>query len=88
VDDNKLVPVKDEMLRYALNFRWTRYERFRKGVEAAKDEGKYVLYAATAEVSAKNSAAELSGVRSPATGKITGENKVGRFIMEIAGFRF
>jgi hypothetical protein len=88
VDDTKWVPVKDEMLRYALNYRWTRDERFRKGVEAAKDEGKYMLYAATAEVSAKNSAAELSGVRSPATGKITGENKVGRFIMEIAGFRF
>lgn len=88
IDDTKWIPVKDEMLRYALNHRWTRDERFRKGVSSAKDEGKYVLYTATSEISAKNSAAELSGVRSPTSGKITGENKVGRFIMEIAGFRF
>jgi hypothetical protein len=88
VDDTKWIPVKDEMLRYALNYRWTKDERFRKGVQAAKDEGKYVLYTATAEISAKNSAAELSGVRNPSSHTITGENKVGRFIMEIAGFRF
>lgn len=89
IDDTKWIPVKDEMLRYALNYRWTKDERFRKGVQAAKDEGKYILYSATSEISAKNSSAELSGVRSPTTGKITtGENKVGRFIMEIAGFRF
>lgn len=88
IDDTRWIPIKDEMLRYALNHRWLRDERFRKGITTAKEEGKYVLYTAASEVSTKNSAAELSGARSPTTGKITGENKVGRFIMEIAGFRF
>jgi hypothetical protein len=87
VDDTMWIPVKDEMLRYALDYRWNKDERFRNGVQAAKDRGKYILYTATAEISTKNSAAELSGVRS-STGMITGQNKVGRFIMEIAGFRF
>jgi hypothetical protein len=31
---------------------------------------------------------ELGGVRSITTSKIEGQNKVGLFIMEIAGFRF
>ena len=32
-------------------------------------------------------ASELGGTRDFDTGKIKGENKIGRFIMEIAGFK-
>jgi hypothetical protein len=51
-------------------------------VEAARELGKYLLY--TTKPAA---ASELGGIRD-ATGKIDGENKVGRMIMELAGFKF
>jgi broad specificity polyphosphatase/5'/3'-nucleotidase SurE len=53
-------------------------------VEAARNLGKYLLY--TTKIAAV--ASELGGTRSLATSMIEGENKVGRFIMELAGFKF
>jgi SAM-dependent methyltransferase len=72
---------RDDMLREALKQRWDRDARFHKIVEAARDKKKYLLYyVGTA------AGGELSGVRRTADGRIDGENKMGRFIMEIAGF--
>jgi hypothetical protein len=82
-DENKWIPIKDRILMQALQYRWEHDDRFRKIVEAAREQGKYMLYS----MATGSGAGELSGVRR-ADGKIEGENKVGKFIMEIAGFMF
>jgi hypothetical protein len=68
----------------ALRYRWEKDQRFHNGVEAARNAGKYLLY--TTKIASV--ASELGGTRSLASSQIEGENKVGRFMMEIAGFRF
>jgi predicted NAD-dependent protein-ADP-ribosyltransferase YbiA (DUF1768 family) len=83
-DDSKWIPIKDKVLMDALKYRWEHDKRFRDGVEAARNNGKYMLY--TTKVAAV--ASELGGTRSLTTSIIEGENKVGRFLMELAGFKF
>jgi mRNA (guanine-N7-)-methyltransferase len=84
IDDAKWIPIKDKVLMDALKYRFEKDKRFRDTVEAARNAGKYLLY--TTKIAAV--ASELGGTRDIASGKIVGENKVGRFIMEIAGFKF
>jgi hypothetical protein len=87
IDDAKWTQVKDRILMEGLQYRFERDERFHTIVEAAKERGKYLLFIVSS--TAKNAfASELGGTRSIATSQIVGENKVGRFIMELAGFRF
>lgn len=74
--------MKDEELKKALEYRWKHDQRFHDTVEAARTARKYLLY------STKTAPLELGGKRSVKTGKIEGENKVGRMIMEIAEFQF
>ena len=76
--------IKDKYLMEALAYRFRRDARFIAGVTAARDHGKYMLYSTTASLGGS----ELGGVRNLGTKKILGENKVGRFIMEIAEFKF
>lgn len=76
--------IKDKYLMEALAYRFKRDARFIAGVTAARDRGKYLLYSTTASLGGS----ELGGVRNLASKKILGENKVGRFIMEIAEFKF
>jgi SAM-dependent methyltransferase len=83
-DDTKWIPIKDKVLMDALKYRWEHDKRFRETVEAARNAGKYLLY--STKIAAV--ASELGGTRSITTGIIEGENKVGRFIMELAGFKF
>ena len=83
-DEDKWIPVKDRVLMDALKYRWEHDKRFRETVEAARNAGKYLLY--STKIAAV--ATELGGTRSLATSVIEGENKVGRFIMELAGFKF
>jgi hypothetical protein len=73
---------KDKLLKYALEYRWNKDARFKKGVEAARELGMYLLY-----TTKPATASELGGIRD-STGKIDGENKVGRMIMELAEFKF
>jgi hypothetical protein len=83
-DDMKWTVEKNRLIMEGLKYRWDRDDRFHKIVEAARNQGKYLLYSTkvASEVS------ELGGIRNPSTGVITGENKIGRGIMEIAGFVF
>ena len=74
--------MKDEELKKALEYRWKHDQRFHDTVEAARTARKYLLY------STKTAPLELGGKRSIKTGKIEGENKVGRMIMEIAEYQF
>ena len=83
-DDTKWIPIKDKVLMDALKYRFEKDKRFRDTVEAARNAGKYLLY--STKIAAV--ASELGGTRSIATSLIEGENKVGRFIMELAGFKF
>jgi hypothetical protein len=76
--------IKDKYLMEALAYRFKRDARFIAGVTAARDRGKYLLYSTTASLGGS----ELGGVRNLTTKKILGENKVGRFVMEIAEFKF
>lgn len=81
VDEGKWATVKDAMLREAVNQRWTRDARFRKIVEAARERGKTLLY-----YTPGGSTSNVGGVYRPADGRIDGENRLGKIIMELAGF--
>ena len=84
IDEKKWIPVKDKVLMDALSYRWEHDKRFRDTVEAVRNAGKYLLYS----TKFASVASELGGTRSLSTSTIEGDNKVGRFIMEIAGFKF
>lgn len=71
---------KDDVLREGLRQRWETDARFRKIVEAARDKGKTLLYYAPGANSNN-----MGGVRKN-SGHIEGDNRIGRIIMELAGF--
>lgn len=71
---------KERVIRDGLQQRWERDARFRRIVEAAREKGKYLLY-----YIGPSGTGELSGVRRANDGRIEGENKIGRIIMELSG---
>jgi predicted NAD-dependent protein-ADP-ribosyltransferase YbiA (DUF1768 family) len=71
---------KDAVLKEGLKQRWDRDARLHTIVEAARAQGKYLLYDSDSAA-----AGELAGVRK-ADGRIEGENKVGRILMQLAGY--
>jgi len=77
-DEAKWSSVKDDVLKDAVKQRWEEDKEFQDIVNAARLKGKYLLYYSTATN-------DLGGVRRP-DGRIEGENKVGKYIMELAGF--
>jgi predicted NAD-dependent protein-ADP-ribosyltransferase YbiA (DUF1768 family) len=77
-DPAKWATVKEQVLREALGQRFKDDAEFQKIVLAAREKGKYLLFYS-------QSADELGGVRK-LDGRIEGENRVGKIIMEIAGF--
>lgn len=78
IDDALWDEHKDAVLKEAILQRWMNDEKFKRIVEAARNAGKYLLYY---KGSAEN---EQSGVFKD--GMIKGQNKIGKMIMEIAGF--
>lgn len=72
---------KDAILTDGLRQRWERDARLRKIVEAVKQKGMILLYY-TGPAAGSN----LGGTRRPDK-TIDGENKMGRILMELAGFR-
>ena len=79
-DEAKWLAHKDDVLKEALKQRWTRDERFRKIVEAARTQEKYLLY-----YTGSTTLTSFGGIRRD-DGRIEGENQVGKIIMELAGF--
>jgi len=79
VDEAKFATVKNKILRDSLKVRLEKDARFRRIVEAARDQGKILLY-----YTGTAAASELGGVRR-GNGQIDGENKIGKYIMELAG---
>jgi hypothetical protein len=71
---------KESSLQEALKQRWTMDKRFRKIVETARNQGKYLLYYTPGATT------NLGGKRDRNTGQIEGDNKVGKIIMKLSGY--
>ena len=78
VNEAAWVAIKDEVLMEALKQRFEEDVKFRKIVNAAKEQGKVLVYYQKADAS------ELGG--KVKDGRIQGDNKVGRIIMTLGGF--
>jgi predicted NAD-dependent protein-ADP-ribosyltransferase YbiA (DUF1768 family) len=78
-DEAKWNGVKDDLLKEAVRQRYTKDARFRTIVEAAKQQGKTLLFYT-------GSASSEYGGKQTKEKYIEGENKVGKAIMELAGF--
>jgi predicted NAD-dependent protein-ADP-ribosyltransferase YbiA (DUF1768 family) len=78
-DEAKWNSVKDELLTEAVRQRWEKDARFRTVVEAAKQQGKTLLFYTG------SASSEYGGKRSQ-EGALEGENKLGKAIMAVAGF--
>jgi predicted NAD-dependent protein-ADP-ribosyltransferase YbiA (DUF1768 family) len=78
-DEAKWNEVKQELLENAVQQRWTKDARFRTIVEAAKQQGKYLLFFTGSSLS------EYGGKRTK-EGYLEGQNLLGKAIMKIAGF--
>lgn len=79
-DEAKWATVKDDVLRDGVTQRWENDARFRKIIEAARDKGKTLLY-----YTPGGNSTNLGGVRRN-SGEIEGDNKMGKIMMELAGF--
>jgi SAM-dependent methyltransferase len=71
---------KDHVLEEAIKQRMNRDAKFKKIVDAAKAQGKYLLY-----YTGSSGGSELGGVRRP-DGSIDGDNRIGKTIMRLAGY--
>jgi len=78
-DEVKWNSIKDDLLEEAVRQRWEKDAQFRTIVEAAKQQGKTLLFYTGSGTS------EYGGKRT-AEGVIEGENKLGKAIMKVAGF--
>jgi len=78
-DEAKWSAVKDDLLENAVQQRWSKDARFHKIVEAAKQQGKYLLFFT-------GSASSEYGGKRTKEGYLEGENKLGKAIMKVAGF--
>jgi len=78
--------VKDYHYRRGLELRLKKDEMFKKIVEKARAEKKYLLYYRTAKIG--DPTGELSGIWRTKDGRIEGENRIGRLLMEVAKFKF
>jgi len=78
-DQAKWDGVKDDLLKEAVRQRWEKDARFRTIVEAAKQQGKTLLFYT-------GSASSEYGGKRTQEGYLEGENKLGKAMMEIAGF--
>ena len=79
-DEARWIAQKDDVLKEALRQRWAHDARFRKIVEAAKLQDKYLLY-----YTGSSTITSFGGIRRE-DGSIEGENQVGKIIMELAGY--
>ena len=79
---------KDKFYREGLLQRYNKDELYRKMIEGARNQGKYLLYYVKAKKlgGPGDAIGELSGVRR-INKQIEGENKIGRWMMEFAKFK-
>ena len=72
---------KRDVLMEGLGQRWNNDARFRKIVEAARNQGKYLLYSV-----GTTGTSDIGGIYKPKEKRIEGDNLIGKLIMELAGF--
>ncbi len=80
-DEGKWMTERDKVLEYALQQRYELDARYRKIIEKVKELGLYLLYDTGTVFGA-----ELGGKRK-SDKTIDGENKVGKIMMKLAGYR-
>jgi predicted NAD-dependent protein-ADP-ribosyltransferase YbiA (DUF1768 family) len=80
-DESAWAANKRDVLLEGLKQRWENDARFRRVVEAARNQGKYLLYYTGA-----TGTSDLGGVYRPKEKKIEGDNLLAKLIMELAGF--
>ena len=78
-EEPKWTVVKDDLLENAVKQRWDKDSRFRKIVDAAKQQGKYLLFFT-------GSASSEYGGKRTKEGYLEGENKLGKAMMKVAEF--
>ena len=78
-DEAKWSAVKEDLLKEAIRQRWEKDARFRKVLDSAKQQGKTLLFYT-------GSASSEYGGKRTQEGYLEGENKLGKAMMEIAGF--
>ena len=78
-NESKYAVKKDELLEYAVTYRFKKDARLRKILEAARTNNKYLLYYTQGTTN------NLGGMRK-ADGKIVGDNKLGKLYMKLAGY--
>ena len=91
IDDTLWNPIRGQVLRNAIRYRFLQDGRFQKIVLAARNDNqapKYLLHVNHVKNGNNGGASELYGVRNPSTEMIEGENEVGKAIMEVGGFIF
>jgi hypothetical protein len=79
-NESKYTLKKDELLRYAIDYRYKKDVRLRKIIEAARKENKYLLY-----FTRSTTGINLGGMRKT-DGSIQGDNKLGKLYMELGGY--
>lgn len=79
IDDAAWVSIKDDALKHGLRVRYERDARFRTIVDGLAAQGKMLVY------EAESKSSDLGGI-CRADGSVEGENKYGKFLMELAGF--
>jgi hypothetical protein len=79
-NENKFTLKKDELLRYAVEYRYKKDVRLRRIIEAARKENKYLLY-----FTRSTTGIDLGGMRK-SDGTIQGDNKLGKLYMELGGY--
>lgn len=77
--------MRDRILRDALSYRWEKDENVHRILEELREQGRYLLYTVGADSDVSEWAGRLE-VAGPEKGRIRGENRVGTFLMELAGF--
>ena len=92
IDEEQWMTARDAILEQALLYRFRFDKRFHEIVLSAKEKGLYLLYTKDkANNSVRATSSELYGSYEPGLtkgkGTIQGENKVGVFMMQMAGFQ-
>jgi SAM-dependent methyltransferase len=77
--------MRDRILRDALAYRWEKDDNFRKILEEVREQRRFPLYTVGADSEVSEWAGRLE-VAGPEKGRVRGENRVGFFLMELAGF--
>lgn len=77
--------MRDRILYDALTYRWEKDDDFKKIIEEARAQKKYLLYT-LGDGSESSEWAGRIEVAGPEKGRIRGQNRIGFFLMELAGY--